>query len=682
MSAPEPEHSTVDALLQDDRRMLAVLMDNLPGMVYRCQSNADWTMDFVSQGCINVTGYTADELVNNAVVSFGELIHPDDRAMVAITVGNVLGERQPFQLQYRLNHRTKGMLWVWEHGRGVYSPEGALVCLEGYITDVTERVLALEQLKHSEDQYRRLIENAQDVIFRYELLPERRLAFVSPAIEGMTGYSVAEHYQDSGLFDRIVHPDDVRKYGENLTGMASPEPFITVRLQHKDGRWVWTEQRNMLVRNDNGQVIAVEGVIRDVTRRKETEEMLRHKMAEEAALVAVLGAILNPQTTATQVAQLILDHIRALTGSAHGFVASVDAASGNLISYTLTAMMDKECQITGLQRSNVFTRRPDGSFPGIWGHSLNERKAFFTNEPASHPASSGTPEGHVALKNVLVVPVLNEDELLGQIALANVPGGFCESDLEMAQRLAGFYKLYLQQWGLRERLQISAAQLRRHNRILGVVAETASRFLQAIDWNREMDMLLAGLGQALDANRAFIFENYVSENGELAARMLFGWVSAGQTPIEQPGMASAAYTEAGLVRWAELLGSGKAIIGHVNDFPQHEQALFKVTGTQWLLAMPIFTGYDWYGYLGFGSDHADQGWATAEVDALQAAAGIVGAAIERRKSEAALRRRTEELERFEKLVVGRELKMIELKQRIEKLETEIRALKGPAAGRA
>lgn len=89
--------------------------------------------------------------------------------------------------------------------------------------------------------------------------------------------------------------------------------------------------------------------------------------------------------------------------------------------------------------------------------------------------------------------------------------------------------------------------------------------------------------------------------------------------------------------------------------------------------MPIFTGYDWYGYLGFGSDMAERDWSAPEADALKAAAGIVGAAIERRQSEAALRRRTDELERFEKLVIGRELK-----QCIDALEAERKSLREQA----
>jgi GAF domain-containing protein len=323
---------------------------------------------------------------------------------------------------------------------------------------------------------------------------------------------------------------------------------------------------------------------------------------------------------------------------------------------------------------------PDGRYNGLWGHALNMGRAFYTNTPAEHPAYGESPSGHIALESFLAVPVMNGAELLGQIVAANAAGGYGAADLEIAQRLAGFASLYFRQWRLRERLQASAAQLRRHNCILSVVADTASRFLRMMDWDQEMAALLAGLGQALDASRAFIFENYTLDDGEIAARCIYSWAAPGLGELTRPEMTDVSYAGAGLARWAEYLSSGKAIAGQVKDFPLNEQAMITRQGTKSLLAMPIFTGYDWYGYLGFGSHHNSQDWSTPEVDALQAAAGILGAAIERRQAEAALRKRTEELERFEKLVVGRELKMIELKQRIQGLEKELQALKEPSPG--
>ena len=128
--------------LREKRREMDTLLSNLPGMAYRCRNDPQWTMLFVSQGCRELTGYEPEELVNNAVVSYAELIHPDDRDRVWREVQEALEKAVPFRLIYRLHTASGERKWVWEQGRGVFSRGGMLMHLEGFITDITERVWA------------------------------------------------------------------------------------------------------------------------------------------------------------------------------------------------------------------------------------------------------------------------------------------------------------------------------------------------------------------------------------------------------------------------------------------------------------------------------------------------------------------------------------------------------------
>src|SRR5688500_13623778 len=82
---PDPsldDRTQVEGALRESQRALATLMDNLPGMAYRCRNDPDWTMDFVSRGALDLTGYTSAQLVGNADVSYGQLIRVDDRGAV------------------------------------------------------------------------------------------------------------------------------------------------------------------------------------------------------------------------------------------------------------------------------------------------------------------------------------------------------------------------------------------------------------------------------------------------------------------------------------------------------------------------------------------------------------------------------------------------------------------------
>ncbi|MHC4091380.1 MAG: ATP-binding protein, partial [Planctomycetota bacterium] len=129
---------------------LATLMSNLPGMAYRCLNDRDWTMEFVSEGCFELTGHHPADVVDNNKVSYAQLIHPDDQKAVWNDVQTAVEKSEPFRLVYRITTAAGHEKWVWEQGRGVFSDDGELLALEGFITDITERKRLEEQLRHAQ----------------------------------------------------------------------------------------------------------------------------------------------------------------------------------------------------------------------------------------------------------------------------------------------------------------------------------------------------------------------------------------------------------------------------------------------------------------------------------------------------------------------------------------------------
>jgi len=142
--------------LRESQRALVTLMRNLPGMAYRCRNDNKWTMEFVSEGCFDLTGRPPEDLINNRVISYAELIHVDDRASVWEGVQAALKKDKPFRLQYRIITERGEERWVWEQGRGVETPDGRILALEGFIFDITDRIRADEALRRSEQRYRDL----------------------------------------------------------------------------------------------------------------------------------------------------------------------------------------------------------------------------------------------------------------------------------------------------------------------------------------------------------------------------------------------------------------------------------------------------------------------------------------------------------------------------------------------
>ena len=123
--------------LKELERRHETLLGNLPGMVYRCYNDENWTMSMISQGCLKLTGYAREDVIKGTP-TFENLIHPDDRQMARTAVDNALKERRPFTSIYRIITASGEIKWVWEQGT-IVDPNKSPEILEGFITDYTAR---------------------------------------------------------------------------------------------------------------------------------------------------------------------------------------------------------------------------------------------------------------------------------------------------------------------------------------------------------------------------------------------------------------------------------------------------------------------------------------------------------------------------------------------------------------
>lgn len=133
--------------LRESERKLYTLMQNLPGMAYQCRPDENWTMDFVSRGCVELTGYQPNDLIGNRVISYGDIIHPEDRDEVHRSVMKSVEERCSFNEVYRIRTAHRKLKWMWEQGAGVRNEEGELVAIEGFILDITVRKQLEDELE-------------------------------------------------------------------------------------------------------------------------------------------------------------------------------------------------------------------------------------------------------------------------------------------------------------------------------------------------------------------------------------------------------------------------------------------------------------------------------------------------------------------------------------------------------
>ncbi|GAA4974988.1 hypothetical protein GCM10025331_81760 [Actinoplanes utahensis] len=145
---------------------------------------------------------------------------------------------------------------------------GVPYAVAGISTDITERSRAAAALRDSEERFRLLAEHAQDIIFRYRLAPEPAMEYLSRAVEQITGHPAEDFYAEPRLVLNLIDPGDRTIFEESWRAPRSGT--ITFRLRRRDGQMVWIEQRASAVRED-GEVVAVEGILRDVTERMAAE---------------------------------------------------------------------------------------------------------------------------------------------------------------------------------------------------------------------------------------------------------------------------------------------------------------------------------------------------------------------------------------------------------------------------
>jgi PAS domain S-box-containing protein len=158
-----------EAALRESQRTLATLLGNLAGMAYRRRCTADWPLEFVSDGCYELTGYSPADLLGEDAVPFEQMVHPDDRAYVRGEVNRALTHGHHFQMTYRILTANGQEKWVLEKGIGVFSRNHEPIAVEGFLTDITDRKEIEEALRAEQERSERLLLNILPVSIAEQL---------------------------------------------------------------------------------------------------------------------------------------------------------------------------------------------------------------------------------------------------------------------------------------------------------------------------------------------------------------------------------------------------------------------------------------------------------------------------------------------------------------------------------
>jgi PAS domain S-box-containing protein len=142
---------------------------------------------------------------------------------------------------------------------------------------IKENKRVYDELRESEKKFRLLAENAQDIIFRYELLPQKGFSFISPSVTKITGYSTDEFYSDPDFAYKIMHPDDIQIFDKVDKGEIKIDELLSFRVFNKDGNLAWLELKAIPIFEGKDKIVAIEGIARNVTERVKLQEEIKER---------------------------------------------------------------------------------------------------------------------------------------------------------------------------------------------------------------------------------------------------------------------------------------------------------------------------------------------------------------------------------------------------------------------
>jgi len=131
------QRKQIEEAWQASEHRLKTLMENIPGVIYRCLNDTHWSMEYISAGIRDLSGFDPSDFIHNQVRSYASIIHPDDRQNVYQIIQKSIRKKLPFSLEYRIVDKEGGIRWVYEKGQAVFAGRNELQFLDGAIFDIT-----------------------------------------------------------------------------------------------------------------------------------------------------------------------------------------------------------------------------------------------------------------------------------------------------------------------------------------------------------------------------------------------------------------------------------------------------------------------------------------------------------------------------------------------------------------
>lgn len=258
--------------LNESREQLNSILSNLAGAAYRCFLDDQYTMKYISEKIFDISGYHANEYIDNAEKSFAAIIHPDDQDFCRQNIQEAILHKTHYEFEYRIIHKNGQIVWVSENGKGIYNDNDELTYLDGIIIDITRRKEAEFAAAESERNFKEMMDLLPQPVFELNLKGD--VVFGNKAGYEFFGPQPDDPNKRISALDCFVKEDIPRiieNFKKSTQGiLTQPSEFTAIK---SDGTLC-----PVLVFGDpiirNGEIVGRRGIIVDISERKKQEEKL------------------------------------------------------------------------------------------------------------------------------------------------------------------------------------------------------------------------------------------------------------------------------------------------------------------------------------------------------------------------------------------------------------------------
>jgi len=253
------------------------ILNSLPGMAYQCLYDENWTMKYISQGCLDLTGYDAKDLLENRNISYSDLIVKKDREKVRNNIKEAVKNNSRFKVEYRIKTKEDEVKWVWEQGSAIYDDQGNVDYLLGFITNITDNKMKNKNLKETKQRLEMAIKGANLGIWDWYV--EDQTMTINNNWAEMLGYKKSDIKPKSTEWEKLLHPNDknlvfekLRDHLEGKTEYYEAEQ----RLKTNNDNYKWIKDiGKVFERDENGRPVRAVGIHLDIDKTKRMNNILK-----------------------------------------------------------------------------------------------------------------------------------------------------------------------------------------------------------------------------------------------------------------------------------------------------------------------------------------------------------------------------------------------------------------------